>query len=107
VNHETSEIPSATALEHKLDEKEEVKNMEKERIEAETRRLQEDQQAVMLARLEEEKQERDKISQGDGGVGAQEKLEEKRKSQSRHIQAVDQAETQERGDRPNDPCFVD
>jgi hypothetical protein len=82
VDDKASEIPPATALEHKLDESEEVKNMEKERIEAETLRLQEDQQAVMLARLEEEKRGLDKISNEAVESELRNKLEEKRKTKA-------------------------
>ncbi len=78
-NHRISEVPSATALERKLGE-EEVKSMEKERIESEGLRLQGDQQVVMLARLEEEKRERDKITNDTVGSELKRKLEEKRKT---------------------------
>ena len=81
-DHKISEIPLATTLEHTLDEKEEVKNTEKKRIEAETLRLQDEQQVVMLARLEEEKRERDKITSETAESDLKKKLEEKRKTKA-------------------------
>lgn len=81
-SHKISEVPSATALERKLGEKEEVKNMEKERIEFEGLRLQGDQQAVVLARLEEEKREREKVTNDTAESELKRKLEEKRKTKA-------------------------
>lgn len=81
-NHKISEVPSATALEHKLDEKEEVKNMARELIEAESLRLQGEQQAVMLARLEEEKREREKITNDTAESELMRKFGEKRKTKA-------------------------
>lgn len=69
--------PSVAALEHEVNEQEEVKIMEMERIEAETRRLQEDQQAVVLARLEEENRERDTMAKETMDPELKRKLEEK------------------------------
>ena len=74
--------PSAAAFEQKLDDKEEVKIMEMERIEAETRRLQEDQQAVVRARLEEENRERDKIAKETMESELKRRLEEKRRAKT-------------------------
>ena len=79
-NHEISVIHSAAVLEHKADEKEEVKVVEMERIEAETRRLQEDQWGVMLARLEGENRGRDKIPKETMEPELKRKLEEKRRA---------------------------
>jgi len=74
-----SGFPSATALEHK---REELKNMEQKHIEAETLRLQDNQQAVMLARLEEDKREQDKITNETVESELKWKLEEKRKTKA-------------------------
>jgi hypothetical protein len=65
-------------LEHKLDEQEAVKK----RIETETLRLQDHQQAVMHTRLEEEKRERDKITNETAEPELKMKLEEKRKTKA-------------------------
>jgi len=56
--------------------------MEKERIEAETRRLQEEQLAVMLVRLEEEERERDNTAKETMESELKRKLEEKRKTKA-------------------------
>jgi hypothetical protein len=72
----------STALRSKPDEKEEAMNMEKERIEAETRQLEEEQRTAMLARLEEEKRERGTTAKETAESELKRKMEEKRKSKA-------------------------
>ena len=56
--------------------------MEKERIESESLRLQGNQQAVVLARLEEEKREQEKVTNDTVQSELKRKLEEKRKTKA-------------------------
>lgn len=81
-DHKISEISLATTSGHTLDEKAAVRNTEKKRIEAETLRLQDDQQAVVLSRVEDEKRERDKITSETAESELKKKLEEKRKTKA-------------------------